>query len=409
MLKSLTLFAICLLLQLNIFADDEKKIKSEIKKVTVYLKGAQITRTANTNIEKGRTIIVLESLSSKINSESISISGSDNFTIISVVHNYNYLNQKKSTKEISILKSKRENLLDSITKYKKIELVYEQEKIMILANKSIGGQTEGVSIDELKAAANFFRSRLTEIELKLLNINGLTKIKNKEIIKLSRQLAEQNVRKDMPTSEIRITVSAKSDVKAKFKIKYIINNAGWTPNYDIRIKDVNNPLKLVYKAKVYQNTDENWKNIKLSLSTGNPSVSSAKPNLSPYYLSFNNYYKKQKRTSYNYQTKGGSYRGTVSGIITDENGEVIPGANIRVKGLSNVGTITDLDGRYELEVPNNKRVLVISFIGMKPIEKYINSDQLNVSLSTSDQELSEVVVTGYGKRSNSLKKLYSKE
>jgi len=193
MLKSLTLFAICLLLQLNIFADDEKKIKSEIKKVTVYLKGAQITRTANTNIEKGRTIIVLESLSSKINSESISISGSDNFTIISVVHNYNYLNQKKSTKEISILKSKRENLLDSITKYKKLKLVYEQEKIMILANKSIGGQTEGVSIDELKAAANFFRSRLTEIELKLLNINGLTKIKNKEIIKLSRQLAEQNV------------------------------------------------------------------------------------------------------------------------------------------------------------------------------------------------------------------------
>ena len=45
--------------------------------------------------------------------------------------------------------------------------------------------------------------------------------------------------------------------------------AGWVPYYDIRVKEINSPIKLTYKAKVYQNTNEEWSNIQLSLSTGN--------------------------------------------------------------------------------------------------------------------------------------------
>ncbi|MBN1253021.1 MAG: mucoidy inhibitor MuiA family protein [Bacteroidales bacterium] len=395
MLKKITLFTLCIILPLNIFADDEKKLKSDIKEVTVYLKGAQITRNAETNLKKGKTVIIFAGLSSKIYPESIQISGSDNFTIISVVHNYDYLNEINSSKEIEIIENKRDILLDSINKYKKLILVYQQEKEMILTNKSIGGQTQGVSIHELKSAADFFRSRLTEIELKLLKFSQIIKKNNLEFIKISRQLAEQNVRRNISTSEIRVTVSAEKDVNANFVIKYIINNAGWEPNYDIRIKDVNNPLRLIYKAKVFQNTDENWENVKLNLSTGNPSISSYKPNLEPYYLSFNNYYKAKPKANTN--TYGGKFRGVVSGIITDNNGEPIPGASITVKGDNYIGTISDLSGYYELIVPNGKNTLVINFIGMKSIEKIINSDRIDVNLESDDIGIDEVVVTALGK------------
>ena len=50
-------------------------------------------------------------------------------------------------------------------------------------------------------------------------------------------------------------------------------NAGWTPFYDVRSESINSPVNLTYKAKVFQNTNEEWSNIKLSLSTGKLNVS----------------------------------------------------------------------------------------------------------------------------------------
>lgn len=55
----------------------------------------------------------------------------------------------------------------------------------------------------------------------------------------------------------------------------------------------------------------------------------------------------------------------VEGVILDGNGETVIGASIVVKGEKNLGTISDLDGRFQLTVPNEKSVLVISYIGMK--------------------------------------------
>ena len=50
-------------------------------------------------------------------------------------------------------------------------------------------------------------------------------------------------------------------------------NAGWIPFYDVRSESMNSPVNLTYKAKVFQNTNEEWSNIKLSLSTGKLNVS----------------------------------------------------------------------------------------------------------------------------------------
>ena len=58
----------------------------------------------------------------------------------------------------------------------------------------------------------------------------------------------------------------------------------------------------------------------------------------------------------------------VEGVILDGNGETVIGASIVVKGEKNLGTISDLDGRFQLTVPNEKSVLVISYIGMKTQE-----------------------------------------
>ncbi|MEQ9303818.1 MAG: carboxypeptidase-like regulatory domain-containing protein [Marinoscillum sp.] len=86
---------------------------------------------------------------------------------------------------------------------------------------------------------------------------------------------------------------------------------------------------------------------------------------------------------------------TISGKVTDENGEGLPGVTLQVKGTS-TGTVTDIDGKYSLSVSPDAEV-VVSFIGYIPQTISINGRSvINVALDIDIAELSEVVVIGYG-------------
>ncbi len=88
---------------------------------------------------------------------------------------------------------------------------------------------------------------------------------------------------------------------------------------------------------------------------------------------------------------------TVEGTVTEKaSGEPLPGVSILVKGTT-TGTVTDVDGNFSLEVPNENAVLVFSFIGYAPMEVSVNGrSRIDVEMDVSEME--EVVVVGYGKQ-----------
>ncbi len=86
----------------------------------------------------------------------------------------------------------------------------------------------------------------------------------------------------------------------------------------------------------------------------------------------------------------------VTGKVTDSAGEPLIGVNILVKGTA-TGTITEVDGTYALEVPDNNAVLVFSYTGYTTAEEVVgNRSVIDLTLTTSEQLLTEVVVVGYG-------------
>lgn len=86
----------------------------------------------------------------------------------------------------------------------------------------------------------------------------------------------------------------------------------------------------------------------------------------------------------------------VTGTVTDPTGEPLIGVNVVVKDNPNVGTITDMDGAFSLEVGNGK-VLVFSYIGYAPQEVSITGKKnIRVQLKEDSEALEEVVVVGYG-------------
>lgn len=87
---------------------------------------------------------------------------------------------------------------------------------------------------------------------------------------------------------------------------------------------------------------------------------------------------------------------TVTGVVVDESGLPLPGVSVIEKGTSN-GVVTDLDGKFSLSVASEESVLVLSFIGMTTLEAPVgNQKTFNLTMSTDETDLDEVVVVGYG-------------
>ncbi|MGM9699534.1 MAG: SusC/RagA family TonB-linked outer membrane protein [Prevotella sp.] len=111
--------------------------------------------------------------------------------------------------------------------------------------------------------------------------------------------------------------------------------------------------------------------------------------------------KATKATKVATTTNGGANKVRVSGRVIDENGDAIPGATIKLADNGSVGTITDVNGRFSVELPKGKgETLEVSFLGMENTTYYVNGrkDLSNIVITMNEDKkaLDEVVVIGYG-------------
>lgn len=365
-------------------AEDGPKVASKVQKVTVFLNGAQVTRTANVTIQPGNSTLVFNNISAGIDVQSIQVHAGGDFTILSVKQETEYLNAEQNHKRVDDLKAQQKILQDKISILQSTQTIYQQEENMLNGNQHIAGQNNDLDVTKLKQALDFQTARLIELKQKEQDVTNQQNALLTEIGKYNLQIADLMRGSSNASSNILVSVSSKKVVETQFTISYLVSNASWFPTYDIRAKNVNSPISIVYKANVLQNTGEEWKNVKLTLSTGNPTVSGVKPELQPDYLSLNMYYANQTA---NITKVSGS-------VIGSDDRKPIAGASVRIKGTS-IGTVTDMKGNYSLQVPPGTPTLEISFIGYQTDERVVNTPVINSILKASSNNLNEVVVVGY--------------
>lgn len=387
MKKSITLtFLIFTLISLIYSQDNKISLKTDIQEVTVYLKGANIVRKATVETPSGNTVLKFTDLSDDIDPESIQIGvDNDNIKILSVNFQFNYDDSIKISKELNELQNKlkivEENLKKENVKLNSIE----EELTFLRENRIIGGKNEPLSIASYRDIYNFYSERVKTLLNQRNEVNIKIEDLQQEYSKILEQINQIGQKKNKKrTGEIVVNLFCKAPTKTNFRISYYIQKASWFPQYDISLKNINEQIELTLKGSVYQNTGEDWNNIKLKLVSTEPTAGNILPELKTYYLDYN-----LRPPTYTLLSN------RVSGFVRDANtGEPIVGVNVIVRGTS-IGTITNSEGYYSITLPDDESLLTFSALGYEELTLKPNRSILNINLKPIEMELEEVTVRSF--------------
>ena len=357
----------------------QKNVDSKIKKVTVFLQGAQITRTATSSLKKGRTEVVISGLSTVLDPNSIQVKGKGNFTLMSVRYQINYLKKSKLDKRIKEMQDSVQMLQNKKSLNQQFYNALNQEQQMLIANKAIGGANTGVNVTDLKALADYYRVRLKDIYTKMYNINSDNQKLAKKINKLNMQIQQSRANYQTTVGEIALDLEVKENTQAQFTINYLVRNAGWNPQYDIRATDVHHPVQLQYRSLIHQNTGVEWKNVMLTVSTGNPNRNSIIPTMNPWYLSYYN-------NSYKAKTLSRSQPMQAELLEIEDDMEISSSPTLDSKGAANSGSpIANNSSNYT--TVNNSQTTTLFKISIPytipSTNKVVNIKIQKVELNTS--------------------------
>ena len=265
---------------------DEQRIQATLRQATVFLTRAQLSAHATTTVDAGTTRLIIDNAPAQTDPQSIQVSGKGDAVIQGVQFRTNFLT--KATKP-AVLQRLEDSLKINREAYEAMtvqEDVLQEEKKLILANKQVGGKDVGATVKQVADMAAFYRERLTKIGQELLVLTRRMVEQKKYVDRLSAQVNEQNAKRDRPVGEIEVTLTARSRTTIDLDLSYVVSNAGWTPVYDVRVRDTKSAASLAYKAQVYQNTGFDWQNVRLTLSTANPALPGSQPELGTDYVGF---------------------------------------------------------------------------------------------------------------------------
>lgn len=294
--------AVVVLLSATLAQADELEVSSDIASVTVFPRGAEVTRVAEIKLAPGEHTLIFKDLPIHLLPGSVRVEGkaTGGLEIGSVDTQQVFVSdddgsglgqteRKRLEDEIERLQDQRRSLENAIA-------AAEAQKVLIknlaglpsrpvasnsgAAHRSPQDWTDLITlIGSQMAAAN---KTVEETRIAIRDVD-------ERVTDLQKKLAAIAPRRERRT-EVRIAVGANSQLEGTLDLRYQVRNARWSPLYDARLSladDATKPaVELQRRALIVQNTGEAWENVRLALSTTQPQRGTATPNLRPIRVEF---------------------------------------------------------------------------------------------------------------------------
>ncbi|MBR5049131.1 MAG: mucoidy inhibitor MuiA family protein [Erysipelotrichaceae bacterium] len=241
--------------------------ESIIREAAIYRNGAIIRRTGNIHLEAGKQSVQIYGLTRDADTNTVRLAlpeglAGNNVQVMVLTKEA----QQEMTNELWKKLNQTETRIATLNR--QIEL-WE-----INADFS---SKESLSIKEMSDYIEMIPERKEKLQKEIEKLEEEKK-------ELNRQLSEKQ--KEAERYIVTADITAEKEGDYPFELRYYAGRLSWQPVYEIHTDDDNDRIMIRLRGKIQQNTSEDWKNVKVTLYTGNPSLSGTIPHLSPEYLNF---------------------------------------------------------------------------------------------------------------------------
>lgn len=276
----------CSIAPFTLFAE---AVEHSVKSVSVFTDRAVITRAGTASLAAGKNEIEFPGIRDNIDLRSIR-AGTEIPAGVEIlgVSWERHVSQSVDNAKIAELESELEKLQDESSRLAEQKKALESQRrfvdnaIQDFSRSVTGSPIDGASVASRENDAVLLKKHIEENARQSYECeNALRKVTN-EISKRNEELntlyGAGNARKSLT---LIVTVKAEKAMKAEIPVAYTTRNARWVPHYDTHLDASAGTLNFAYDGMVYQNTGENWENVRLTLSTAQPQTSALPPKIRP--------------------------------------------------------------------------------------------------------------------------------
>ncbi|WP_010249461.1 DUF4139 domain-containing protein [Myroides injenensis] len=265
--------------------------QAKLESARVYFNSAELTHKANLKLPKGTSEIVITNIADNLNDQTIQIGATNDVTVMSVQYSNRFIEEYDASEDSPLIKPVKDSIRLVEVELKKIsnQLATERKTIEVLDANMKVGNSQGNTTQEITKMVDYYKVKRNQLANE---VDRLAEIENKLSVRLSNlkdRLAFNDGKGDkVSKGKIVLQVMSEKEGNANLQIKYLTPYASWKPFYELRVDQVNSPVKIVYKADVNQSTGLDWRNVKLSLTSGIANQSNLIPKWSMWFLNYQN-------------------------------------------------------------------------------------------------------------------------
>lgn len=277
----------------------EVPAESHVATVTVFLSGAEVTRTSRLTLDKGEHTLVFSDLPAEAVASSIRVDGkaTAKLDIQSVDTRRRYVpraDQAQVQAERRRIEDEIERLRDERGLVQGQQDAAETQKLLLTNLAHLPGHAEGradgpVPPTDWTQILSLIGSGVPEAQRSALEAEGKKRELDRRIQELEKQLAALAPARTEQT-EVKVYVLAEAPLEADLTVRYQVRSASWQPRYDARLSTGSKTspprLGLTRRAEIRQHTGEAWDNVSLELSTTRPTANPAAPEINTVTVDF---------------------------------------------------------------------------------------------------------------------------
>jgi len=264
-----------------------REVVGSISNVIVYRGQALVTRRIEMDLPEGGSELIVQKLPNRIVPESLYAEAFEGLTVTSV--RYRERAVKEDTREeVKKLEAQIEQIQTDIRHAEAQRRVIAQnmETLFKLQEFTVSAQSSDLNrgvlqFEPLEKLVSYIATMRAEYQGQILKLDDKIIELNKQLGLVQRKLAELQAGRSRTEREAVLVVNSPSRKKTVIEVNYLVNNANWLPQYNLRARPEESKVTVEYNTIMHQASGEDWTDVALSLSTAQPTMAAGAPVLDP--------------------------------------------------------------------------------------------------------------------------------